>query len=89
MSRSTPNPGGGGRTTDGLLVAIPMFALLLCIVPMGAIGPPAGLTLAVVGLLLARGRTPSKNRANLIACSVMALIGTGVFTVVQVVEWLR
>ena len=89
MSRSTPNPDGAGRTSDGLLVVIPMFALLLCIVPVGAIGPPAGLALAVIGLLLARGRTPSKNRANLIVCSVMALIGCGVFVVVQVVDWLR
>lgn len=89
MNRSTSNPGGAGRTTDGLLVAIPMFALLLCIVPVGAIGPPAGLALAVIGLLLARGRTPSKHRANLIVCSVMALTGCGVFTVVQVVAWLR
>lgn len=89
MDRGPRNPSDTGRTSDGLLVVVPMFALLLCIVPVGPIGPPVGLVLAVAGLLLARGRTPSKNRTNLIVCSVMALIGTGVFTVIQVVDWLR
>ncbi len=89
MDRGSRNPSNTGRTSDGMLVVIPMFALMLCIVPVGPIGPPAGLVLAVIGLLLARGRTASRNRTNLIVCSVMALSGTGVFTVVQIVDWLR
>ena len=89
MDRGSRNPSDTGGTSDGMLVVIPMFALMLCIVPVGPIGPPAGLVLAVIGLLLARGRTPSRNRTNLIACSIMALIGTGVFSAVQLVNWFR
>lgn len=89
MDRSPRDASADGRTSDGMLVAIPIFAMLLVIFPIGPIGAPAGLLLAVISVLLARGRTPSKNRTNLIACSVIALIGTGVFTVVQIVDWLR
>lgn len=89
MNRSRQDIDVPRRTSDGMLVVIPIFAMLLCIVPVGPVGAPAGLLLAVIGLLLARGRSPSKNRTNLIACSVMALIGTGVFTVAQIVDWLR
>ena len=72
-----------------MLVVIPIFAMLLCIFPVGPIGPPLGLLLAAVGLMMGLRRAPSKNRSNLIVCSVFALIGTGVFTVVQLVEWIR
>ncbi len=89
MSRSRQDTDIPRRTSDGMLVVIPIFALLLCILPVGPIGAPAGLLLAVIGLILARGRTPSKNRTNLITCSVMALIGTGVFTVAQIFDRLR
>jgi hypothetical protein len=89
MDRSPRDASADGRTSDGMLVAIPIFAMLLVIFPIGPIGAPAGMLLAVISLLLARGRTPSKNRTNLIACSVMALIGTIVFTVAQIVDWLR
>jgi len=89
MDRSPRDASADGRTSDGMLVAIPIFAMLLVIFPIGPIGAPAGMLLAVFGLLLARGRTPSKNRTNLIACSVMALIGTSVFTVTQIVDWFR
>lgn len=51
--------------------------------------PPIGLVLAVIGLVLALSRAPSRNRTNLLICSVMALVGTGVFTVAQIVDWLR
>ncbi len=85
----TPREPAAGRTSDGMLVAIPICAMLLCIVPVGAIGPPIGLLLAVIGLLLAFSRAPSRNRTNLMVCSMMALVGTGVFTVAQFVGWLR
>lgn len=89
MHRSTRETNAAGRSSDGMLVAIPIFALLILIVPVGPIGAPVGLVLAVTGLLIARTRSPSKHRANLIACSVMALIGAGVFTVIGVLDWLR
>ncbi len=89
MDRGQLNPSDTGRTSDGMLVGVPIFAMLLVIFPAGPVGAPAGLLLSVIGLLLAYGRAPSKNRTNLIACSIMALIGTGIFTIVQVVDWLR
>ncbi len=82
----TPREPAAGHTSDGMLVAIPICAML---VPVGAIGPPIGLLLAVIGLLLAFSRAPSRNRTNLMVCSMMALVGTGVFTVAQFVGWLR
>ncbi len=85
----TPREPAAGRASDGMLVAIPICAMLLCIVSVGAIGPPIGLVLAVIGLVLALSRAPSRNRTNLLICSVMALVGTGVFTVAQIVDWLR
>lgn len=77
------------RTSDGILVVIPIFAMLLCLVPVGPIGPPVGFLLAIGGLLLGRNRPPSKNRTNLIVCSIFALIGTGLFFALQVVDWIR
>lgn len=76
------------RTPDGFLVAIPIFALLLLVV-LGPAWAPAGLLLAVIGLLIAYGRPPSKHRTNLLVCSIFAVIGGGVFTVSLVVDWLR
>ncbi len=89
MDRSPRDASAAGRTSDGMLVAIPIFAMLLVIFPTGPIGAPAGMLLAVIGLLIAYGRPPSRNRTSLMICSVIALIGTGVFTIAQVVDWLR
>lgn len=89
MDRTPSNASTVRRTSDGMLVAIPIFAMLLVIFPAGAVGAPAGLLLATISLLIAYGRPPSRNRTSLMLCSILALIGTGFFTVVQVVDWLR
>lgn len=88
MDRSPGDSNSMKRTSDGMLVAIPIFALLLLVV-LGPAWAPAGLLLAVIGLLIAYGGPPSKNRTNLLVCSIFAVIGGGVFTVAFLVDWLR
>lgn len=89
MDRGPRNPSDTGRTSDGMLVGIPIFAMLLVIFPIGPIGAIAGILLAAISLLLAHGRAPSRNRTSLMICSVIALIGTGAVTVALIVDWLR
>ena len=89
MDRSSGGSNLARRTSDRMLLVIPIFAMLLCIFPVGPIGPPVGLILAVSGLLIARGRPPSRERTNLLVCSIMALIGTGFFTGALLIDWLR
>lgn len=88
MDRSPRDSRLARRTPEDMLVAIPIFALLLIIV-VGPAWAPAGLLLAIIGLLIAHGRPRSKNRTNLLVCSIFALIGAGMFTVVLLVDWLR
>lgn len=89
MDRTPRDASATGRTSDGMLVGIPIFAMLLVIFPIGPIGALAGMLLAVISLLLAYGRAPSRNRTSLLICSVIAVIGTGSVTVALIVNWLR
>ena len=88
MDRSPRESNLTRRTSDSMLVAIPIFALLL-LVALGPAWAPAGLLLATIGLLIANGRPPSKNRTNLLVCSIFAVVGGGVFTAALLVNWLR
>ncbi len=88
MSRSSTGSSPVGRTSDGMLVAIPIVAMVL-IIAVGTVWAPAGLLLAVIGLLIAYGRPPSRNRTNLLICSIMALIGTGFFAGALLIDWLQ
>ena len=86
MSNRTQDPRAAGQATDSMLVVIPIFAMLLCVFPVGPIGPPIGFILAIAGLLIGYRRSSSRARTNLLACSVMALIGTGLFVGIQIVD---
>lgn len=89
MSNRPQDPRAANQTADSMLVVIPIFAMLLCVFPVGPIGPPIGFILAIAGLLIGYRRSPSKARSNLLVCSVMALIGTGLFLGIQIVDWIR
>jgi len=89
MGRTPRDASTAGRTSDGVLVGIPVFAMLLVIFPIGPIGAFAGMLLAIISLPIAYGRAPSRHRTSLMTCSVIALVGTGAVTVLQVVDWMR
>ena len=42
VSNRTQDPRAAGQATDSMLVVIPIFAMLLCVFPVGPIGPPIG-----------------------------------------------
>ena len=80
---------GRQRRSDAMFLAIPICAALLCVVPVGSLGAPIGFALASVGALIACDRPRSRERSKLIACTALALIGSGFLTALAVLDLLR
>jgi hypothetical protein len=74
---------------DAIFLVVPISAIVLCIVPVGAIGAPIGFALATVGGLIACDQTPSRDRNTLIAGTAFALLASGALTCLVVIDLLR
>ncbi len=89
MDRTSADAGAPKPTSDGMLIALPIVAVLMVLFPIGPIGAVPGLLLASLGLALASSREPSLNRTCLMICSIIAMIGTAAVTVALIVIWLN
>lgn len=84
MDRTSPVAGAPRRTSDGMLIALPIIAVLMAFF-LGPIGSIPGFLLAALSLGLAASREPSLNRTCLMICSIIALIGIGAVTMAMIV----